>query len=102
MSDDDDDIETTMASGEAPGVDPAREFDEVFDDLEQLLKNGDVIAALSARAINASLALAAVQGLRAYVAGKKGQAADDLAMVAEEIRARLAASSGNGNGGILS
>jgi hypothetical protein len=97
--DDDDDVETTMASeGEGPLFDPSKEFAAVFDDLEQLLKNGDVIGALSARAINASLALAAVQGLRAYIAGKKAQAAEDLGMVAEEIRARLAAAGGN-NGG---
>ena len=75
--------------GDQPLVDPTRELEEVFDDLVGLLKNPDVVGALSDRGINASLALLAVDGTRAYLAGQKAQAADDLKTVAEEIEGRL-------------
>jgi hypothetical protein len=83
------------------GVDPTREIGELFDDLEALLKNGDVIEALTARDINASLALLAADALRAYLSNRKEEAAEDFATVAEEIRARLAfaAAGSAGNGG---
>ncbi|WP_437298625.1 hypothetical protein [Sorangium sp. So ce426] len=86
----DDDKKTRTAAG--GGVDPGPELAAVFDDLETLLKNGDVIEALTARGINASLALLAADALRAYLAGRKADAAEDFATVAEEIRGRLAAS----------
>ncbi|WP_437591744.1 hypothetical protein [Sorangium sp. So ce1000] len=76
------------------GVDPGPELAAVFDDLETLLKNGDVIEALTARGINASLALLAADALRAYLSGRKADAAEDFATVAEEIQGRLAASAG--------
>lgn len=84
MADRDDD-----ALGEAISIDPTREIDELFEDLTTLLKNPDVVGALSDRGINASLALLAVDGTRAYLAGEKAQAADDLRTVAEEIEGRL-------------
>lgn len=67
-----------------------RELDEVFEDLIVLLKNPEVVAALTARGINTSLALVGAEGLAAYVAGDKVRAAEDLATVAEEIAARAA------------
>lgn len=87
MSDDDSD---TLSR--ARRIDPSPELDAVFEDLETLLKNGDVIAALTVRGINASLALLAADALRAYLAGRKSDAAEDFATVAEEIRGRLEAS----------
>jgi hypothetical protein len=78
--------------GAVGGIDPGPELAAVFDDLETLLKNGDVIAALTSRGINASLALLAAHALRAYLADRKADAAEDFATVAEEIRGRLAAS----------
>jgi hypothetical protein len=72
------------------------EIDGLFDDLDSLLKNGDVLAALTARGVNASLAMLAADGLRAYLKGEKLQAAEDLSTVAEEIVARAAASHGAG------
>ncbi len=83
MTDDDDRL------GSKPELDPTRELGEVCDDLAQLLKNPDVVGALTQRGINASLALLALDGLNAYLAGKKEQAADDLRTVAEEIEGRL-------------
>ena len=91
VDDDEDELERTMTSETDPLVDPTGEFAAAIDELEGLLKNGDVVAALTGKNINASLALLGVDGLRAYLSGKKQDAADDFATVAEEIRARLAA-----------
>lgn len=86
-SDDDDDRRVPL--GQTFPLDPSREVSNVLDELEDLLKNGDVIEALSNKGINASLALVAIDGLRAYLDGRKADAADDLGTVAEEIRGRL-------------
>lgn len=94
-----DELEQTMTSETDPLADPIREVVAVLDDVELLLKNGDVTAALTARGINASLALLVTHGLRAYVTGKKLDAVDDLATAAEEIRARLLTSMGGGRSG---
>jgi hypothetical protein len=92
MSDDDDDIlSTTLDQGIEVTLDPQREIDALLEDLEALLKNGEVVGALTGKGINASLALLAAGGLRAYLSGHKAEAADDLATAAEEIRARIQA-----------
>lgn len=90
---DDVDIEETMTSSMDVVVDPRADFRRLFSELEWLLKDGSVVAALTARGINASIALFAIEGLRAYlVDDDKVQAAQDFATVAEEIFGRLAAS----------
>lgn len=93
MAHDDDDErdvrEPPVSLGARMRVDPTSELGDVFDDLEQLLKNPDVVGALAERGLNASLALVAVEGLRAYLAGRKADAVDDLRTVAEEIEARM-------------
>ncbi len=66
----------------------------LFDDIDALLKNVDVLAALTDRGVNASLAMTAADGLRAYLRGEKARAAEDLSLVAEEIASRLAAAAG--------
>ncbi len=71
------------------GVDPSKEMNVLLEEMVSLLKNPDVVAALTARGVNASLALLAVDGLAAYLTGDKQQAADDLRTVAEEIEGRL-------------
>lgn len=71
-----------------------KELDEVFEDLVTLLKNPDVVAALTARGINTSLALVGAEGLMAYVNGDKARAVEDLSTVAEEIAARAAGMGG--------
>lgn len=102
MSDEDD---RTIGRGGQFAVDPTREIAALFDDLTDLMKNGDVIAALSQRGVNASIALTAIEGLRSYLEGKKAEAAEDFAMVADEIKGRLALTEGspmapsNGQGG---
>ncbi len=67
------------------------ELVELFAELDTLLKNPDVGAALAEKGVNVSLAMVAADGLRAYLQGDKRRAADDLGTVAEEIDARLAA-----------
>jgi hypothetical protein len=84
-------LDTTIDTGNEMVLDPTAEIDAVMDDLESLLKNGEVIGALTNRGINASLALVAVSGLRAYLKGDKAEAAEDLGTVAEEIGGRIAA-----------
>jgi hypothetical protein len=71
---------------------PETRVDTMLGEIERLLKLSDLGAALSERGVNTSLALMAVQGLRAYLRGNKVQAAEDLGTVAEELGARLAAS----------
>lgn len=88
MSASDDDRDVSL--GKSFKVDPSKEIANVMDELEDLLKNGDVVEALSDKGINASLALTAIDGIRAYLEGRKAQAAEDLGTVAEEINARLA------------
>ena len=76
-------------------MDSKRVDDEIaglFDDIDALLKNVDVLAALTDRGVNASLAMTAADGLRAYLKGEKARAAEDFSLVAEEITSRLAAS----------
>jgi hypothetical protein len=95
MANENDILDTTYDGGLEVSVDPHRELEAVLDDLEALLKSGEVIGALTSRGINGSLALVAAGGLRAYLEGRKAEAAEDLATVAEEIRARI--QSGNGH-----
>lgn len=78
-----------------------REIDELFDELDQLLKTSDVSDVLAERGVNTSLAIVAADGLRAYLQGKKQQAAEDFATVADEIASRMALADearGQGNG----
>jgi hypothetical protein len=87
-------VETTVDTGASIKLEPSGEIDAVLDELEALLKNGDIMNALSERGINTSLALVAASALRSYLAGKKAEAAEDFATVAEEIQARLAVGRG--------
>ena len=77
---------------------PMKELREVFEDLDTLLKNPEVGAALTARGVNLSLAIVAADAVRAYVEGERARAAEDFACVAEEISARLALSAGDEGG----
>jgi hypothetical protein len=65
------------------------ELSDLLSELETLLKNPDVGAALAERGVNVSLALVAANGLRAYLTGDKKLAAEDFDTVAEEIATRL-------------
>jgi hypothetical protein len=75
-------------------MDSKRVDDEIaglFDDIDRLLKNVDVVAVLTDRGVNVSLAITAADGLRAYLQGEKARAAEDFSLVGEEIAARLTA-----------
>ena len=67
-----------------------KELEDVFEDLDTLLKNPEVGAELTAKGINTSLAIVAAEALKAYVvSGDKARAAEDFETVAEEISSRL-------------
>jgi hypothetical protein len=76
------------------------EVDDLFAELETLLKNPDVGAALAERGVNVSLAMLASDALLAYLHGEKAKAADEFAHFAEEVAARLAASRELGKGSL--
>jgi hypothetical protein len=97
--DEEDLLNQSIITGPEVTLDPLEPIDAVLEDLEALLKNGDVTAVLSARGLNASLALVAASGLRAYLKGEKADAAEDFATVAEEIRGRMQASGGGSKNG---
>jgi hypothetical protein len=71
------------------GVD---EIDDVFEELDVLLKNPDVGAALAERGVNVSLAMTLADGMRAYLHGDKEKALLELGTATDEIAARLARS----------
>ena len=66
------------------------EIDGLFDKLDELLKNPKIQAVLTARMVNASIALLVADGLRAYLQGDKERAIEDLSTAAEEIAQRYA------------
>jgi Ser/Thr protein kinase RdoA (MazF antagonist) len=70
---------------------PLGELGEVLGELDVLLKNPDVGAALADRGVNISLALVGVEGLRAYLSGDKARAAEEFSTLAEEVTSRLEA-----------
>jgi hypothetical protein len=72
---------------------PNAELDDVFDELDTLLKNPDVGAELTAAGVNTSLAMTLADGLRAYVHGDKAKAILELQTATDEIAARMAGSS---------
>jgi hypothetical protein len=78
------------------GVD---EIDDVFEELEALLKNPDVGAELADRGINISLAMTLADGVRAYLRGDKEKALLELGTATDEIAARLARSRAGEPGG---
>jgi len=63
-------------------------IEQLLVELEARLKSPGAADELAERGVNTSLALVAVQGVRAYVRGDKAQAAEDLGVAAEEIRHR--------------
>ena len=73
------------------GKRPSKELDDLLATVEMLLKTRDAGLELGAKGVNTSLALVAAQGLRAYLAGSREQAAEDFATVADELGARLEA-----------
>ena len=69
-----------------------KEVDQLFDELDDLLKNEDVQHTLGELKVNSSIALLAADGLRAYLKGDKETAMEDLSTAAEEIAQRFAQS----------
>ena len=69
-----------------------KEIDDVFEELEMLLKNPDVVAALTAKGVNTSLATMAMDGLHEYLRGDRAKAIDEMSQFVEEGTARANAS----------
>jgi hypothetical protein len=70
------------------------EIDRLFRELETLLKNPAAGAELAEIGVNVSLALAAADGLHAYLRGDKERALLELGTATEEIAARFASARG--------
>jgi hypothetical protein len=70
---------------------PSAELEDLFDELDQLLKNPDVESELAGLGVNTSLAMTLAYGLRAYLQGDKAKALLELGTATEEIAARMAA-----------
>jgi len=66
------------------------ELDDVFDELDTLLKNPEVGAQLADKGVNVSLAMTLAEGLRAYLRGDKEKALLELGTATDEIAARMA------------
>lgn len=77
-----------MSEPKAIPTAPRDALAHAFSELERLLKDPEVGAALADKTVNISLALVACDGLRAYLEGRHARAAEDLATAAEEIAAR--------------
>lgn len=84
------------ASGGRKPTRASAEIDDLFEELDQLLKNPDVGAELAERGVNVSLAMTLADGLRAYLHGDKDKALLELGTATDEIAARMARSSGEG------
>ena len=65
------------------------EIEEVFEELDQLLKNPEVGAELADKGVNVSLAMTLADGLRAYLQGDKQKALLELGTATDEIAARM-------------
>ncbi len=71
-----------------------RELDDVFEELDTLLKNPEVGGELADKGVNVSLAMTLADGLRAYVDGDKEKALLELGTATDEIAARMSRSAG--------
>jgi len=66
------------------------ELEDLFDELDQLLKNPEVESELAGIGVNTSLAMTLAYGLRAYLQGDKEKAVLELGTATEEIATRMA------------
>jgi hypothetical protein len=83
--------DSPSAPGEKPGKKRASaELEDLFDELDQLLKNPDVETELAGLGVNTSLAMTLAYGLRAYLQGDKEKALLELGTATEEIATRMA------------
>jgi hypothetical protein len=73
-----------------------KEFDDLFDELNVLLKDPDVGAELAEGGVNVSLAMTLADGLHAYLRGEKEAALLELGTATDEIAARMMHARGEG------
>lgn len=69
------------------------EIDELFDEIDTLLKNHEVESDLAGKGVNTSLAMTLAYGLRCYLHGDKKRALLELETATDEIAARMSHSS---------
>jgi hypothetical protein len=77
-----------------PGLTKAAEIEDLFDELETLLKDPEAGAELAKRGVNVSLAITLADGLSAYLKGDKAKALLELVTATDEIAARMARGGG--------
>jgi hypothetical protein len=70
------------------------ELEDLFHELDVLLKNPEAGAELADRGVNVSLAMTLADGLRAYLRGDKERALLELGTATDEIAARMTRSGG--------
>jgi hypothetical protein len=70
------------------------ELEDLFQELDVLLKNPEAGAELADRGVNVSLAMTLADGLRAYLRGDKERALLELGTATDEIAARMTRSGG--------
>jgi hypothetical protein len=80
----------------------ADEIEDVFEELDALLKNPDVGHELAQKGVNISLAMTLADGLRAYLHGDKKKALLEIGTATDEIAARMTQSHGGGTDGAVS
>ena len=79
-----------MSTPRDPPSRASAELEDLFDELDQLLKNPDVATELAGRGVNTSLAMTLAYGLRAYLEGDKEKALLELGTATDEIATRMA------------
>jgi len=67
----------------------AAEIEDLFSELETLLKDPEAGAELAERGVNVSLALTLADGLSAYLKGDKTKALLELTTATDEIAVRM-------------
>jgi hypothetical protein len=72
----------------------AAEFEDLFAELDSLLKDPEAGADLADRGVNVSLAMTLAEGLRAYIRGDKTRALLELSTATDEIAARMSRTGG--------
>jgi hypothetical protein len=69
-------------------------LDDLFAELDTLLKDPETGAELAERGVNVSLAMTLADGLNAYLKGEKSRALLELTTATDEIAARMSHSEG--------
>jgi hypothetical protein len=75
-----------MAERELPRL---KQLEDLFDELQGILKNPEVGAELADLGVNVSIAMTLADGLHEYLKGRKARALLELGTATDEIAARM-------------